>query len=413
MSSLSRVRSQVGPLTGALVVLTPLSQLGFVPISAVIASDLGTDSAGIGLAIGAYAIAAAVASLVFGPLFDLIPARTVLPWAVGVNLLVSLGCIWVPDLSVLLAGRVLAGFANGALALIASVIVADTLRSDPAARDRAFSGLQTFVSTGAISGLALGGLCAGFDLPWLYFAIVAAYAAIILAITPLLRRRMMQIEASAPARLPARRVTTTLREVAVFLRAPHAILLLTAATCSSWVLQSSHYGLSIFLDEQHPLPLIRSGLTVLIPIGVLLGALVNQRTLGRYSPREVHGRAFVLLPIAAGGLAVALAQSDATAVWAVALICVGTVAGMVGPLQPTMIVAWYPDLRSSGSAAVSVSNSIGAALGPMVLGVLGTAWTLSGALIVSAGVALVGAALAAVLMHVALGQKIRSGATDS
>ncbi|QEE62055.1 MFS transporter [Salinibacterium sp. dk2585] len=413
MGSLSSIRSRVGFLTGALVVLMPLSQLGFIPVSALLGERLGIGAAAIGLAIGLYAISAAVATVLFGPLFDLYPVRRILPWAVCINLAVSLAFIWVPNLEMLIVGRILAGLANSALALSASVIVADAFRDRPGDRDRAYSGLQTFVSTGAITGLALGGLCAGLGQPWLYFAIVAAYAAIILCITPLILRRMRTVtaaqtvaeagasvdadavhalETKAAASSPA----AVLRGIVGFMREPQTILLLVATACASWVLQSGHYGLSMLLNEVQPDIVLRTVLTVVIPVGVLLGALINQWSLGRRGPRGVYGRAYLLLPLAGGVLAVALLTQQPAA-WAAGLLCVGIVCGMLGPLQPTIMIGWYPDLRGSASASVSVSQSIGAALGPIAIGALAAVWSLSGAVLIGVGVALVGAVLAAVL----------------
>ncbi|MFC8193313.1 MFS transporter [Cellulomonas sp. NPDC057328] len=409
MSSLADVRARLGALTGALVVLTPLSQLGFIPVSAVIGADLGVDAASMGTAIGLYAVSAAVGAVVLGPLFDLVPARRVLPWAVAANFAVSVGFIWASGLGMLVLGRVLAGFANSALLLSASVMIADAFRDRPGERDRAYSGLQTYVSTGAVSGLALGGLCAGLGTPWLYFAVVALYAAVVLCLSPLIVRRMRASERpAATARAAARhddtdgaaaalgmraRTAALGRDVAVLVRAPQTVLLLLSTACVSWVLQGGHYSLSMLLNEEEPGVAIRTVLTVMIPIGVLLGALVNQWSLTRLSPARVYGRAYVLLPLVCGALGAAL-LSEHMAVWAVALVAVGTACGMLSPLQPTLIVGWYPEVRGSGSAAVNVAASAGAALGPVAVGALAAAWAPPGAAAVSGAVAVVGAVLA-------------------
>lgn len=410
MSSLSSIRSRVGALTGALVVLAPLSQLGFVPVSAVLGDQLGINPATVGVAIGLYAISSGVATVLFGPLFDLVPARRILPWAVLANFVVSVAFIWVPNVGMLIAGRILAGFANSAMAMTASVIVADAFRERPQERDRAFSGLQTFISTGAITGLALGGLCAGLGWPWLYFASVAVYAFFILCLTPFMQRRMKRLDKERESVLAAERADDSpsdpprsalrvlLREIGVLLTRPRTVLLLCSAACASWVLQAGHYTLSMLLNAEHPDMIVRTLLTILIPAGVLLGALANQWSLGRLRPRSVYGRAFILLPVVTGALAASM-FTDIIVLWGMAFVAVGIVCGMLGPLQPTMMISWYPDVRGSAAAAVQVSASLGAALGPVVLGAVAAVWILPGAVLVSASVALVGAVLAAFLLR--------------
>lgn len=425
MSRIGRSRVRLGALTGALVVLTPLSQLGFVPVSPVLGAQLGIDVTSIGLAIGLYAVSAAVGTIVLGPLFDLVPARRILPWAVLGNLAVSVCFVWVPNLPVLLAGRVLAGLANSALSLTASVIVADAYRSRPDERDRAFSGLQTYISTGAISGLAIGGLCAGLGRPWLYFAVVAAYALGILLLSPVILRRMRGLEDAGPDARPDAHahaglavdatpdltedspgvrahavgdadssLRSLLRDVGALLRTPQTILLLLAAMCGSWVLQSGHYSLSMLLTDQEPPVLVRTALTVMIPVGVLLGALVNQWSLLRSSPHGVYGRAFLFLPLACALLACSL-LSRTDVVWAAALLGLGLVCGMLGPLQPAIMVGWYPGVRGSASAAINVAASLGAAVGPVAMGAIASRWALPVAVATSAGIAVLGSVLAA------------------
>lgn len=409
MSSLLSVRSRLGASTGALVMLTPLSQLGFVPVSVVLGEELGIGPASIGLAVGLYAVSAAAGTVLLGPLFDLVPARKILPWAILVNLAVSLGFIWVPNFSVLVVGRLLAGFANSALALAASVIVADTFRDSPSDRDKAFSGLQTFVSTGAISGLTLGGLCAGLGMPWLFFAVVAGYGVFVLCMLPVILKRMKRYEFVQNDDLDETNVSDEQRKVGTrptpaallveiirMVRSPRTILLLLATVCGSWVLQGGHYSLSMLLNAESVNVAARTALTVVIPIGVLAGALVNQWSLMRVPVTGIYARAFLVLPLACGGLALAI-TTDHMLAWAGGLFCVGIVCGMLGPLQPTLIVGWYPDMRGSASAAVNVANSAGAALGPIVMGAIAMYWVLPGVVGVAAGVAAIGAILAVFL----------------
>ncbi|WP_168220031.1 MULTISPECIES: MFS transporter [unclassified Salinibacterium] len=383
----------LGPLPGLLVLLTPLSQLGYIPVAVVLGLQLGADLALVGLTIGVYNAAAAVATLVFGPLFDLIPARKVLPWAVAVNVAVSLTLIVVPNVAVLMAGRILTGVSTSVLMLCASILVADAHSDDPRARDRGFSNLQTFNSFGAASGLAIGALAAGLSLPWLYFSVVALYGMGILCITPALMRRM-------PDHSPLRSIVVTgsfgmrlralVREAALTARSPSTLCLLLGAAGVGWIIQGGHYGVSLILADLDPSLVQRIGLAVLIPFGVFIGSSLNQLSLGRFTATELLARVYWLLPLACIAYAASV-SSQLLVAQVPALVVLGVLTGMLMPLSPAVIVSWYPGIRGSAAAAESIAKAMGATLSPVLLGMLAAEWNLATALVGVAAVALVGA----------------------
>ncbi|AWB90047.1 MFS transporter [Salinibacterium hongtaonis] len=395
MSRSTRGVHPLGPLPGMLVLLTPLSQLGYIPVSVALGHQLGADLMTVGISIGIYNAASALATLVFGPLFDLIPARKVLPWAVTVNVVVSLTLIVVPNVAVLLTGRILTGVTTSVLLLCASIIVADAHNADPKRRDRAFSNLQTFNSLGAATGLALGATAAGIGAPSLYFGVVAAYGIGVLCLTPVLVNRMPSGpgHAASDEQVPhfAVRLRALIREVGLTARSQSTLCLLIAAAGVGWIIQSGHYGVSLLLNETDPAITQRIGLAILIPVGVFLGSSVNQLSLTRYTATELLGRIYWLLPLACIAYAVAVGSGFLIAEIA-ALIVLGILTGMLMPLSPAVMVSWYPAIRSSAAAAESIAKAIGATLSPIVLGAFAAQWDLAGSLLAVAIVALVGAA---------------------
>ncbi|HWH96879.1 MAG TPA: MFS transporter, partial [Pseudolysinimonas sp.] len=305
----------------------------------------------------------------------------------------SVTLIFVPNVGILLAARVLSGFTNSALVLCASVIVADANRANPRARDRGYSRLQTFNSVGAASGLAIGAAAAGLGVPALYFAVVTGYGLLILALCPVLVRRLPPtrhiVEADAPESF-ARRFRTLRKGVFDVARQPSTVWLLLASTGIGWVIQSGHYGLSLVLADVDPDLGPRILLSILIPVGVFIGSSLNQMSIVRMPAAVVLTRAYLFLPLACLAYALAIASGSILAEGA-ALVVLGVLTGMLMPLGPAVIVSWFPSVRGSATAAESVAKSIGSTVSPILLGVTAAAWGLPVALGTVAVVAVLGA----------------------
>lgn len=383
-------RPRLGVLPGFLVLLTPLSQLGFIPVSVVLGEQSGWSIAQVGVAVGIYAAAAGVGTIVLGPVFDLVSPRRVLPFAVAANVLLSASLLLDLGFWGVVVARVLTGLTNSALILCAAVLVADANRADPTARERGFSRLQTFNSVGAASGLAVGALAAGLGRPEVWSWVVVGYGVYVLALAPVIARRM------APTPRDVRPGLRELgRDVRAAVRAPRTVLLLLAAAAVAWAIQAAHSTVSLLSQETSPGLVARILLAVMIPAGVFVGSSCNQLFLARAGAATVFARTYPALPVACLAITVAYAVG-VPAVEVVALLLFGAVTGVLMPLSPAVIVGWHPDLRSSVSAAEGVAKSVGATLSPVVLGVTATAWSMEAALVLVVVVALVGTVAAAV-----------------
>lgn len=388
-------RPRLGLLPGFLVLLSPLSQLGFTPVSVVLGADLGWSTGQTGLTVGVYAAAASVATVVLGPVFDLVSPRRVLPLAVAANVVLSASLLLEPGLAGVLVARVLSGFTNSALALCAAVVVSDANRGDAVARERGFSRLQVFTSLGAVVGLGVGAVAAGLGAPQVWSWVVVGYGLLVLALAPSIARRMPPAVVVAPGTGPG--VGRLLGDVRSALRTPRTALLLVAAAGVGWAIQAAHYAVSLLSQDLAPPLWQRVLLAVMIPAGVFAGANLDQALLARTSAAQVLTRTYPALPLACAVLAVVVGFGGtwAVAVLLLTLVALGTVLGVLMPLTPAILVGRHPDLRGSVVAADAVAKGLGSTVSPVVLAAVAAATSLGGGFLVLAAVT----ALAAVAVR--------------
>ncbi|WP_369070470.1 MFS transporter [Kineococcus terrestris] len=399
-------RPRLGVLPGFLVLLSPVSQLGFTPVSVVLGDQLGLSTGQVGVTVGVYPAAAALATVVLGPLFDLVPARRLLPVAVAANVVLSASLLLAPGFTGLVVARVLTGFTNSALLLCAAVAVADANRGHGTARERGFSRLQTFTSVGAVVGLGVGAAAAGLGQPRLWSWTVVGYGLLVLVLAPAIARRLPPAAAGAAATGSAgTRLRAVLTDAGAALRVPRTALVLAAAGGVGWAIQAAHYAVSLLSEELAPPLWQRVLLAVMIPAGVFAGSLLNQRLLARTGAGTLFARTYPALPVACAALGLAVAASGAWAAAALLLVLVllGVVLGILMPLSPAVLVGRHPDLRGSVTAADSVTKGLGSAVSPVVLGAVAAATSLTGGFLVLAAVA----GLAAVAARSAAGVRDR------
>jgi MFS family permease len=130
-------------------VIVALTQTLLVPVMGAIQADLGSSTAGTQWLLTATLLAAAIAVPVFGRLGDLHGKRLMLMVAAGSLSLGSVICALTSDLTVMIAGRVITGFAAAAIPLGISLIGAIL------PRERAGTGIALVSATLGIGG-ALG-----------------------------------------------------------------------------------------------------------------------------------------------------------------------------------------------------------------------------------------------------------------
>lgn len=357
-----------------LVFFNPLTQLAYIPISVGLGHSLDLSPAQIGITIGVHSVTTAVAGLVAGPLLDLVPVRRILVPGMIVNTVVSILLCLYQSYAMLTVGRLLTGFASGAMALCGHALVADLTHGDPKARDRGYSLLQTFVSMGAASALALGAFAASLDRPVVVFAVGAAYATALLGVVLVARlgRERPPAAHTQPDTPFRRRVGLTLRAIRGMLRERRRRWLILSSIGIGLTMQGSHFGVSVLLDRLSDdlSTLARIGVSILIPCGVFTGSFINRMSLRRITREELFTRLYLVIPLAAAAYAaVAFAALDVGFV-ALTLLLLGTCLGALMPLSMAISVNWNPELRASAAAADTLSRSVGQTTGPIAVGAL-------------------------------------------
>lgn len=354
-----------------LVFFNPLTQLAYIPVSVGLGRDLGMSAAQIGITIGVHSLATAVAGLTAGPLLDLVPARRVLLPAMVVNAGVSIVLWLAPGFTMLTVGRLLTGLASGAIALCGHTLVADLTRSNPAARDRGFSFLQTAVSVGAASALGVGALAASLQRPTIIFALGAVYASALLVVVLVARvgHDAPPSVSSAPVAFGSR-VAGVLRGIRVMLAQRRRKWLMLSGVVVGVITQGSHYGVSVLLDDlaDELTTLNRVGLSILIPCGVFTGSFINRWALKRLSREELFSRLYAVLPFVAAIYTTLVITGLGQNAVAIGLLLLGTCLGALMPLSVAISVAWNPELRGTATAAESLSRSVGQTTGPVAVG---------------------------------------------
>ncbi|MFY1651819.1 MFS transporter [Solwaraspora sp. WMMB762] len=355
-----------------LVFFNPLTQLAYIPISVGLGRSLDLSPAQIGITIGAHSVATAAAGVLTGPLLDLVPVRRILLPGMLVNAVVSILLCLYQNYAVLTVGRLLTGFASGAVALCGQALVADLTQGDPKARDRGYSMLQTFVSMGAASALALGAFAASLQQPVIVFAVGAGYATVLLAVVLVARLGRERPPATHPADVPfGQRIQLTLRAIRRMLGERRRRWLILSSIGIGLVMQGSHFGISVLLDRLPDLSTLeRIGVSILIPCGVFTGSFINRMSLKRISREQLFTRLYLVIPLAAAAYAaVAFAGLDVVAV-ALTLVLLGTCLGALMPLSMAISVNWNPELRATAAATDALSRSVGQTTGPIAVGAL-------------------------------------------
>lgn len=383
-----------------LVLFGPLTQLAFIPVSVGIGHDIGMSEAQIGITIGAHSLATGAASLLAGPLLDLLPVRRVLVPAMLVSALTSVWLCFHVTFESLAVGRTITGLATGAVTLCAFALVTDLAQGDAGARDRGFSLLQTFMATGAATALGLGAAAAQLDLPWLVFVGSAGYGVVVLLLVAIMPTPPPPSSPAATtngaksgkARVWVSRLTAVLRGVGTMITQPRMIWLCLCATLLGLVIQGAHYGVSVLLENADGIELWqRVALSILIPCGVFTGSSINRRALRRVGRERLYTVFYLLLPVAVLGYACLTAFGAAMPWLAVGLLCAGTCLGAMMPLSAAIAVGWFVELRGSATAAEALARSIGQTAGPVLVGIAVALTSVELAAFVIAGAAVLGA----------------------
>lgn len=144
------------PLLGALSVISPFAIDMYLPAFQELAGAFGVPSTTVALTLSSYFVGLAVGQVVYGPLLDRFGRKRPLVFGLGLFIAASIGCVFAPDVYVLIALRFVQAL-GGCVAQVASVaMVRDFYPRSEAAR--VLSRLFLFIAVSPLLAPTVGGL---------------------------------------------------------------------------------------------------------------------------------------------------------------------------------------------------------------------------------------------------------------
>lgn len=135
--------------------ISPLATDMYIPGLPMLAADLRTDPGVAQLSLTAFLVAFAVGQLVIGPVSDAVGRRRILVVGTAVLALASIGCAVAPSAGVLIAARLLQGFAGAAGSIAARAMVTDVLSG--VRRAQMIGALSAINAVGPVAAPLIGG----------------------------------------------------------------------------------------------------------------------------------------------------------------------------------------------------------------------------------------------------------------
>lgn len=335
-------------LVATVVLLTAIAPLAtdmYVPAFPAVAAELAATATQVQLTLTTFFVGMASGQLIGGPVSDRLGRRRPLIAAVVVMTLASIGCAIAPGIGVMMAARLVQGFAGGWAMVIGRAVIVDLARGARLIRVlnviAAVGGIAPIV--GPLVGAAILQLSTWRMSFWTLVGLGVVMAVTVLLLVPETlppeRRRAGGLRAFAAAGGQVLRNRRYVGYVMVAASSMGAIFAYVAT--SAFVLQSMN-GLS---------PIAYSVDFAFNAVGMTVAAFVAARLAGRVSTRRV---------IAVGqgaGLAAGVAMLVG-AVWfdaplpvaLIAFFVLMTTAGLIGPNGGALAAAEVPEHPGTGAA---------------------------------------------------------------
>ena len=385
----------MGILLTSLVALTPFAIDMFLPSMPAMAVGFGVPPVQVQLAVTLFLLSYAVSHLVYGPLSDRFGRRGVLLAGLGVFTLAGLVCAGTTSIHMLIAARVLQGFAAGAAPVMARAVVRDVYAPQHGAR--VFAHMATAVALAPTLAPIMG----GFLQVWVgwrsvFFALGALGALVLGAVWLALpeTNRFRDPDALRPARML--RNYRTLATHRAFMG--YALVLAFVFGGQFTFISGSSF---VLIDLLGVSPDVYGFCFGLVAIGFMIGAFFTGRLTGRWGIDRMiltggalsAGAGLALAGLGWLGLAPGLG-GVAGIVAPMTLYAVG--GGMIMPSAMAGAIGPFPRMAGLASALAGFMQMAGAAGYSMAVGALynGTAVPMTSGI----GVAGVGALLVFMLI---------------
>lgn len=266
---------------GVLSAVSPMATDMYLASMPAMADFYGTPASTIQLSLSAYMIGMAVGQFLLGPVSDMWGRHRLLVAGTSVFLLSSIGIVFSADVGLLLALRVVQGFAGAAGVVISRAIVADIAQGIEAAK--MYSLLGTIISVAPIVAPVLGGLIATWA-PWqAVFWVLTGFGALMVACVV-----FVIPETLPPERRRQGGIAGTLSLAGAVL-ANRPFMAWALAISLSFGSLFSYISASSFV-MQNVVGLSSIGYSIVFAtaaFGSVVSSLVNVRLLNRFSPTRI------------------------------------------------------------------------------------------------------------------------------
>lgn len=315
-----------------------------------------------------FAIAYGLLQVVIGPLGDRVGKYRVITTALLCAALASVGCALAPDLSVLVAARVVAGGMGGAIIPVAFAWIGDHVPYE--ARQSVLARVMSGGIMGVICGQLLGGLCVD-TIGWRWAFVVLA---LLFVAAGVLMRRNPASRLPAPPMLTAEqsRPGAVLRQYAQIAASPWSRVILLAVMVEALLMHGALAFIPTALHQRFGLPLWQAAA---IAAGVGLGGfgytLAASRLIARLGERRLARLGGAL--VCAGLMLIGLAPHPLVAILGCLLLGLGFYAfhntlqvhgTQLSGTQRGMGVALF-------ALSLFIGQSVGVTLVALVVGITG------------------------------------------
>ena len=353
---------QVLYLAGLASFLGPASIAIYLPSLVALRETFDTTNALAGATVSMFALGLAVAQLLYGPLVDRYSARTVLVTGLGLFVGASLLAAVAPNIGVFLLARGAQAAGAAAGFVVGGAFVSDRF---PAERRAAAMGtLQMCNGLGSSTAPAIGSLIIALGFGWQVDFIALAVVGLLIAVgvAALFPRQQVRGERFSPGSI--------------------LVVLSLAPTLAPALLGSVQFYTHISLMTFTPLVLRAQaglepqwiGLLLMAePIGIAIGAPLGGRLADRWGRRRaalLSGALTVVVAAAYTALVAAQLGGAIVAPLALAQFSFGLAVGMGVAAQLALMVEWLPTRRGAAVGTYAAVRYLGAALGPLVGGLL-------------------------------------------
>ncbi len=368
---------------GLLAMLQPLATSFYLPALPSLATDLGATVPQAQLTVSAALIGLAVGQFVIGGLSDRWGRRRLMIAGMALFTVATALCAVAPTMGILIALRLVQGFAGAAGPVIARASIRDVTFGTQTAQ--ALSRLLAVIGIAPIVGPILGSVILMFTSWRGLFVALALIGVVSLAAAliwfPETLPKEKRLGAKPIGSKGAVRELLSDRRVVIVL----TITTLLGIVSFSWSSTSPFY----FIDWYGLTPLQYAAIVGTNSLAFVIGATINSRSVTLIGPRSALIRGLIIMTCGAAMVAVTTIVKAPVA-WPIVLIVLvmGAYGGMIANAQ---VLGLGPHGRVAGtmSALLGTAQFLGGAIvPPIVTGILGPVATLPVLLLAASGSAL-------------------------